>query len=164
MKYSENQALSKIASFCSKAERAEYDIRRKLKDWEIEGEVIVRIISYLKKENFLNEERYCRSFIKDKLRFNKWGETKIKYELKKKQVPSDIIDLCFDELDDNEFNDPLTLLLRNKMKTIKAANDYEKKIKLIRFGLGRGYSIQQIKSCMNKILDHNNDEYFEHFY
>lgn len=164
MKYSESQALSKMAAYCSKAERAEFDIRRKLQKWEIEESVISSIVSRLIKEKFLDEERYCRSFIKDKLHLNKWGKTKITFELKRKQISSSTISSCFDEIDNQEFENSLKKLLITKAKSIKAADGYEKKIKLIRFGLGRGYSFEQIKSCLPEILNSDDNEYPEPYF
>lgn len=164
MKYSENQALSKIAAYCSRGERAESDIRRKLQTWEIESDATENIIQYLIKEKFLSEDRYCRSFIKDKLQFNKWGKTKIIFELKKKQISMSTINSCFDEIDNHEFEGQLNSLLITKAKTIKASNDYEKKIKLTRFALGRGYSFDQIKKSLSNIITRNDEEYTEPFF
>lgn len=161
MKYSETQALPKIAAYCSKAERAESDVRKKLLGWELDEESRERIIARLKKENFLNEERYCRSFIKDKIQFNKWGKVKIVFELKKKRISGSIINSCFEEIENSDFEAPLMKILINKSKSVKAANDYEKWTKLVRFGMGRGYSLDQIKKCLSKILDTNGEDYFE---
>lgn len=160
-KYSENQALIKMAAYCSKAERAESDITRKLSLWELESEVSDRIINRLKKENYLNEERFCRSFIKDKLLFNKWGKTKIVFELKKKRISEQTISTCFEEFESDDFEESLQKVLSSKARTIKAKDDYDKKNKLIRFALGRGYSYDQIQRCLSKILKtHTDDEYY----
>lgn len=163
MKYSETQALPKIAAYCSKAERAESDVRKKLLGWELDEESSERIVSRLKKENFLNEERYCRSFIKDKIQFNKWGKVKIVFELKKKRISGSTISSCFEEIENSDFEAPLMKILVNKAKSVKAADDYEKWTKLVRFGMGRGYSFDQIKRCLSKILDTNGKDYFESF-
>lgn len=161
MKYSETQALPKIAAYCSKAERAESDVRKKLLCWELEEESCERIIARLKKENFLNEERYCRSFIKDKIQFNKWGKVKIAFELKKKRIPEFIINSCFEEIESSDFESPLMRILETKSKSVKASTDYEKWSKLVRFGIGRGYSFDQIKKCLSKILNTDGEDYFE---
>lgn len=153
MKYSESQALSKVASYCSKAERSELDVKLKLQRWELDNTIIQNIILHLKKENFLNEERFCRAFIKDKLRFNRWGRTKIIFELKKKQIPHYIIDSCFSEFDSDQFEEQLFSILRNKAKSVKANNEYEKRNKLIRFALGRGFSIEQTQRVLETILN-----------
>lgn len=162
MKLSEEKALSKIAAYCSKAERSEFDVRRKLTGWQVEDTEINRILGRLKKENFLNEERYCRSFIKDKMRFNKWGRVKITFELKKKHIPESTINSCFEGFGNEEFESPLLNILTTKAKNIKAQNEYEKQAKLIRFALGRGYSLEQIKKCLKK-LDYNDEDYLESF-
>lgn len=163
MKLSENQALPKIAAYCSKAERSEYDVKRKLQNWELESESIKNIISRLKKENFLNEERFCRAFIKDKIQFNKWGKTKIVFELKKKYISESIINNSFDEFNNDEFETPLMKILSTKIKSVKANSDYEKRTKLIRFALGRGYSFEQIQKCLSKLMDSDSETDFEAF-
>lgn len=161
MKYNENQALAKAAAYCSKAERAEHDVRQKLMRWELEDLLVKNIIDRLKKEKFLDEERFCTSFIKDKMRFNKWGKTKIVFELKKKYVSANTIAFCFENIESNDFEDSLLQILLTKNKTVKAETDYDRRNKLIRFALGRGFSYEQINNCLRKILGKSEDESFE---
>ena len=66
------QALSRLAALCSRGEQAESDMRRKLQRWGIDLGETDRIVQRLKEENFLNEERYARAFVRDKARFNGW--------------------------------------------------------------------------------------------
>lgn len=163
MKYSESQALPKIAAYCSKAERAESDVRKKLLGWELDESSSERIINRLRKENFLNEERYCRSFIKDKIQFNKWGKVKIVFELKKKRIPEFIINSCLEEIESSDYEMPLMKILVTKSKSVKANNEYERWTKLVHFGMGRGYSFDQIKKCLSQILNNDGEEYPESF-
>lgn len=159
MKYSEKQALAKIAAYCSKAERSEFDVRRKLQNWEMSNDEILNIIKHLKDEQFLNEERFCEAFIKDKIRFNKWGKSKIVYELKKKQISAQSIDRCFENIDTDMLEDQLQSVLLTKLKSVKANNNYEKRNKLIRFALGRGYQLDQIIKTLSTILTTEEDEF-----
>jgi len=161
---SESRVLSKMADYCSKAERSEFDVRTKLQNSGLDNETIDRIINRLIKENFINNERYCKSFINDKMRINKWGKTKITYELKKKRIPESIIHTCFEDIENPEFEEILLAVLKTKMKTIKAANNYEKRIKLIRFSLSRGYSMELSRKCVSKLLNDSDDEYTESFF
>lgn len=163
MKLSEQQALHKIAAYCSKAERCQSDVRRKLEKWELTPDEISTIIARLLKENFLNEERFTKAFIKDKIEFNKWGKVKISYELRRKYIPESIINECFTDLENNIFESPLLKILSNKIKSVKANNDYEKRIKLTRFALGRGYSYEEVQKCLSKLFNSDSDEYFESF-
>ncbi|NDW17729.1 RecX family transcriptional regulator [Dysgonomonas sp. 216] len=157
----ENQAIAKIAAYCAKAERCRYDVCKKLTTWELSPEVAERIIKYLEKENFLNEERFCQSFIKDKLRFNKWGKNKIVFELRKKQISETLIHASFEELDiEDEFEAPLMALLEKKVRTVKAANEYELRMKLARFAAGRGFGYELVQKCLHKLLKPTDDGSF----
>lgn len=162
MKITEAQALHRIATYCSKAERAEIDVLKKLKNWELENDEIARIIQRLKKENYLNEERFCRSFIKDKMRFNRWGRNKIVFELKKKQVSESVIQTALsDFLEESEesFETYLVQIIETKAKSVKAKDIYDKRNKLLRFALGRGFTMEQSLKCINKLLNTSNDDF-----
>lgn len=159
MKLSEPQALNRIAAYCSRTERCEYDVRKKLTTWELEGDTIKRIIERLKKEKFLDDSRFARSFINDKLKFNKWGRTKIIFELKKRQVSESIYNPILNELSTDEFEQQLMHILSIKVKSVKAKNDYEKKTKLIRFALGRGFPMDSSIKCVDKLLGGDYEEY-----
>jgi len=159
MKLSEPQALNRIAAYCSTTERCEFDVRKKLLGWELTDEVVRRIIERLKKEKFLDDTRFSRSFINDKLRFNKWGKTKIIFELKKRHIPESVYNPILEELSGDEFEQQLMHILSIKVKSVKAKNDYEKKTKLIRFALGRGFSMDLAIKCVNKLMGGDYDEY-----
>ncbi len=159
MKLSEPQALNRIAAYCSRAERCEADVRKKLITYELEDEAIKRIIDRLKKERFVDDARFARSFINDKMRFSKWGKTKIAYELGKKKIPESIYNPLLEELSNDEFEEQLLHILSVKAKTVKAKDDYDKKTKLIRFALSRGFAMDLSIKCVNKLLGGDYEEY-----
>lgn len=159
MKLSEPQALNRIAAYCSRAERCEYDVRKKLVSWELNEEEVKRIIDRLKKERFLDDSRFCRSFVNDKLKFNKWGKTKIIYELRKRRIPETIYSPILSELSGDEFEKQLIHILSIKAKTVKGKNEYDRKTKLIRFALGRGFPMDLAIKCVNKLIGGDYEEY-----
>lgn len=158
MKLSEPIALNRIAAYCSKAERCEWDVRRKLKAWELEGDKIARIVKRLKDECFLSDERFCRSFINDKMRFNKWGKTKIVFELRKRNISSSVYQPILDDFEDESFNEQLESILKIKLKTVKGKDDYDRRNKLIRFALGRGFSMDAVLKMVSKLLKTDCDD------
>lgn len=159
MKLTESKALARIAAYCSKAERCEYDVRKKLIGWELDSAEQNRIIDRLKKEKFLDEKRFCESFVRDKARFNKWGKVKIAFELKKKYISQSLIDSSLAELDDTDLDETLMQILKTKNKSTKAENDYQRRTKLLRFALGRGFSMQQSLKAINSFLGQSEDEF-----
>lgn len=158
MKLSEPQALNRIAAYCSKAERCEFDVRKKLIAWELSDDAAKRIIERLRKERFLSDERFSRSFINDKLKFNKWGKVKIIYELRKRNISESVYSPLLEELSGDEFEKQLVHILSVKVKSVKAKTEYEKKTKLIRFALGRGFSMDLAIKCINKLLGGDYEE------
>ena len=152
MKLTEPQALNRAASYCSRAERCEWDVRKKLAAWEVDDEAANRIVKRLRDERFVSDERFCRSFVNDKLRFNKWGRTKIVYELRKRKISEALYQPILDELSGNEFEEQLMHILSVKIRTVKGKDDYDRKTKLIRFALSRGFAMDMAVKCVNKIM------------
>ena len=148
---SESKALSRMANQCARREYAAFDIETKLQRYNLDKDTIERIIAQLKKEKFIDELRFTRSFIKDKIRFNKWGKKKIEFGLRQKRVPESIVSEAFLDFTDEELNESLHDLLQKKWKTIKGDSDYNRRNKLIRFGLSRGFDMNNIMKCIENI-------------
>ncbi len=70
-----------------------------------------------------------------------------------KHIPKEISDPIFEEIEDDMYMETLLPLLKSKYKSIKAKNDYERSMKLIRFALGRGYSMDVIHKCIDKMKE-----------
>ena len=156
----ESQALYKLAAYCSKAERCEWDVRKKLSSWELAEESSSTIVSRLKQEKFLDEARYAKAFVRDKSRFGKWGVVKIVFELRKKRIPETIIREAMSELKEEDTDSILSELLVRKNNSVKAESDYERRAKLIRFAAGKGYKMDEIVRCVNKMVK-DEDGYLE---
>lgn len=140
-----------MARICSRKEYASFDIILKLRRMELPNPIVDKIIERLKKEKYLDEKRFVRSYIHDKLYFNKWGKKKITLFLKQKQLPRELIEESFSEFPDNSFGESLLPVLEKKWKSVKGRSDYEKRGKLIRYALGRGFSMDEIMACMKKM-------------
>ena len=150
-KISEAKALSRMSNLCARRECCVFDIKTKLVRYNLEPDTIERIIAELKKEKYIDELRFVRSFINDKVRFNKWGKVKIEFALRQKRIPEHIVTEAFLDYSENVLNDSLPELLQAKWKTIKANSEYEKRTKLIRFALSRGFEMSNIIQCLKKL-------------
>ena len=144
----EQEAYLQLATLCAQAEHCEQEMRDKMKRWEIGETVQNRIIDRLVKERYIDNERYARAFVKDKIRYNKWGRRKVQQALWMKRIDNDIQQRVLDEIDEKEYLDVLRPLLKQKRKSTKAANDYELNQKLVRFALGRGFTFDIIRQCL----------------
>lgn len=154
----EQEAYLQLATLCAQAEHCEQEMRDKMKRWEIDETAQNRIINRLVKERYIDNERYARAFVKDKIRYNKWGMRKVQQALWMKRIDNDIQQRVLDEIDDKEYLDVLRPLLKQKRKSTKAANDYELNQKLVRFALGRGFTFDIIRQCLEVDEEMDNDD------
>jgi regulatory protein len=138
-----------LAALCAQAEHCQQEMRDKMRRWELDESVQNRIIDRLIKERYVDDERYARAFVKDKIRYNKWGRRKVQQALWQKRIDADIQQRVLDEIDEKEYLDVLRPLLKQKRKSIRAANDYELNQKLARFALSRGFTFDLIRQCMD---------------
>lgn len=145
----ENEALSRVAFYCSAAEHCRSEVDDKLKKWGLEADVIERILARLEAEKYIDTERYCRAFVDDKLRFSKWGKVKIAQALYFKKIPSETASKYLGDIDEEEYLAILSHLLVSKRRTIRAKDDYDLKAKLIRFAMSRGFEMKYIICCVN---------------
>ena len=145
----EQEAYMQLAALCAQAEHCQQEMRDKMRRWELDESVQNRIIDRLIKERYVDDERYARAFVKDKIRYNKWGRRKVQQALWQKRIDADIQQRVLDEIDEKEYLDVLRPLLKQKRKSIRAANDYELNQKLARFALSRGFTFDLIRQCMD---------------
>ncbi len=145
----EQEAYLTLAALCAQAEHCQYEMLEKMRRWEVPETVQARVMAKLIKERYVDDERYAQAFVKDKIRYNKWGRRKVEQGLWQKRIDEDIRKRVLDEVDDNEYLDVLRPLLKQKRKTIKAKNDYELNQKLMRFAMGRGFTFNLIRQCLD---------------
>lgn len=146
---SDEDALKRVASYCSTAEHCRAEVSEKLQRWGIAYKTINQILEKLESEKYIDEERYCKAFINDKFRFSKWGKVKIAQELYMKKIPSDMAWRFLNGVDEDEYLAILKSLLSSKKKSIHAKDDYELNGKLVRFAMSRGFELKDIKRCID---------------
>lgn len=146
---SEQEAYLRLAALCAQAEHCQQEMRDKMKRWNIDETVQNRIIDRLVKERYIDDERYARAFVKDKIRYNKWGRRKVQQALWQKRINDDIQQCVLDEIDEKEYLDVLRPLLKQKRSSIKADSDHELNQKLVRFALSRGFTFDIIRQCLD---------------
>ena len=145
------QIIAKLSASCARAEHCLDDMRRKMERWQVENDVQEEVLQYLVTEKYIDESSYARVFINDKIKYNRWGRKKVEQALFYKHIPREVYEPLLDDIVDNDYEEILLPLLRTKEKNIKYANDYEKRMKLIRFAMGRGFSYEQAVHCLENL-------------
>lgn len=146
------EALSKIRSICSRQEQCRQDILFRLSKWDVSEPDSEQILETLEQEGFIDNLRYAGSFANDKFKFNRWGKIKIRWMMRQKQIPEDIIEKAISLIDEDEYLSILTSELRKKMKSLKSQDKYNQKEKLIQFATQRGFEYEIIYKVINKLI------------
>lgn len=155
----EDKARQSLASLCARSEHCSGEMDEKMRKWGLPEDARRRVINYLKEHQFIDDERYCRAFVNDKIKYNGWGRRKIEQALWAKQIASDISSPILDEVPDADYLDVLRPLLKTKWPTINAKSDYERSMKLIKFAMGRGFELHLIRQCIDEAADFDFEEH-----
>lgn len=147
----EEQALQKLAALCSQSEHCTLEMKEKMTRWGIDEDAQQRVVEYLVANRYVDDRRYARSFVNDKLKYNKWGPRKIEQSLWMKHIDESILREALDDVENEEYISVLRPLLTSKRKTTKAETDYEMNQKLLRFAIGRGFTFEQVKEVIDDV-------------
>lgn len=132
-------ALDKMAKYCAYQERCVKDVRDKLKTFDLPEEEKTKILDYLIENRFVNDERFAKAFVRGKVNQSGWGLNKIRFHLIQKGIAKEIINEALGQTDEEVYRQRLIDILKAKSKTLKAANDYEKKRKLAAYAMQKGF-------------------------
>ena len=145
----EKEALLRLTTLCSQAEHCSGEMEDKMRKWGMAPDAQARVMEYLTKNKFVDDERYARAFALDKIRYNKWGRRKVEQALWAKRIDEPTRQLVLGEIADDEYLAVLRPLLNSRGRSIKAADRYELNRKLVRFALGRGFDYALIRRCID---------------
>lgn len=145
----EQEAFLRLATLCAQAEHCEYEMLEKMRRWQLPDEAQARVMQRLVSERYVDNNRYALAFARDKVKYNKWGRRKVEQALWQKRIADDIRQQVLDDISDRDYVAVLRPLLQQKRRSVKARNDYELRMKLIQFALGRGFTMDVIRQCIN---------------
>ena len=146
------EAKEKAMQWCSRREYCRKEMFEKMVSWGCIPTEAQEIVDFLVKHKFVDDHRYTEAYVKDKLRFNKWGKLKITYMLRTQGIDASIIHQMLSVVDSDECEQILLNELSKKYKTIRSSNTFEVKGKLFRFATSRGFEPDMINKIIQKVL------------
>ena len=150
--YTVDEALAKLMNYCAYRDRSQKEVEDKLDQMRMIPEAKEKIIIKLMQDDFLNEERFARSFARGKFRIKKWGKVKIKMELRKKAISEPIIKLGLSEIDLKSYNATLYELAEKRTDKTLETNSYRKKQKVADYLMRRGFETHLVFECLNDLI------------
>lgn len=149
--YTIAEIKEKMAHYCAYQDRCHWEVEQKLKEFFLIPEAKDEVILMLMQHNFLNEERFAHSFVRGKFNQKQWGRLKITQELKKRNIGTRLIEEALKQIDNQDYLNALIDLMEKKANRITYKNEYDKRTKLTRYLMQKGYEYELIKECLNDI-------------
>lgn len=151
--YTVKEAALKLMQFCAYRDRSQKEVEEKLIEMRMIPAAREKIIIQLMQENFLNEERFARSFARGKFRIKKWGRNKIKQELKAREISTPLIRIALTEINEADYFNTLRELAEKKLILINEKDPFKKRNKLSNYLLQKGFEttlVYEVTSDMIK--------------
>jgi regulatory protein len=144
------RCLSRLQKLCSKAEYCRADVYRKaLKDLEGDAEAAGKVVEQLVADKYVDDARYASAFAREKAGLQGWGPVKIRFQLRAKGVSDQVIAAALEEVEPDRAADKLERLLAAKARTLQGDSQF--RLKLIKFGLSRGYEYEAVEEALKKL-------------
>ncbi|WP_242203796.1 regulatory protein RecX [Aestuariivivens insulae] len=146
------EATKKLEHYCAYQERCHKEVRQKLIDMGMIPEAIDVILVHLIEQNFLNEERYAKTYVQGKFSIKNWGKRRLVLELKQKDISKRNIDIAINEIDDGTYLETFNNLAEKHAITIKETNVLKKKKKLADYLIYRGWESHLVYEKVNELI------------
>ena len=147
--YTPKESKVKIAKFCAYQARCHQEVRDKLYAYGLLPNDVEEIIYELIQNDFINEERFAKAFVRGKFNYKKWGRIKIAQELKKRKISKYCINKGLGEISEEKYKVVLTEILDKKSKQFSSLKEYQKNYKAVQFAMGKGYESTIAWSIIN---------------
>lgn len=151
--YTLAEAKKKLEHYCAYQERCHLEVRKKLQKMHMIPDAIDAVIVHLLEHNFLNEERFAKTYVRGKFKMKKWGRRRLVQELKQKDISKYNINLALGMIGDDEYIETFNALAEKRLKSIRETNVLKKKKKLADYLLYRGWEPHLVYDKVNELIE-----------
>lgn len=150
MEAREQKVLARLQHLCARAEYCTGDIRRKaLTALEGDADAADRVVASLLEDRFVDDARYAAAYVREKSNLQGWGPIKIRFQLRGKRISEEVITEALKEMDPAPAQARLERLAAEKGRSLQG--DPQRRLKLIKFLLSRGYDYAAVAPVVEKL-------------
>ncbi len=151
--FSIEEIKRKLERYCVYQDRCHKEIETKLKEFVLIEEAKNQIVLHLLEHNFLNEERFSKSFARGKFKIKNWGKQRIIRELKFRDISEYNIKTALKEIDEQEYLSIIYKITDKRNLLINESDFYKRKKKLTDFLIRKGYEFELIFETVKNVLE-----------
>ncbi|MFT5761285.1 MAG: regulatory protein [Polaribacter sp.] len=151
--FSIEEIKRKLERYCVYQDRCHKEVETKLKEFILIEEAKNQIILHLMEHDFVNEERFCKSFARGKFKIKNWGKQRIIRELKFRDISEYNIKTALKEIDEDDYLTTIDKIAVKRNSFINESDFYKRKKKLTDFLIRKGYEFDLIFSTVKNVLE-----------
>jgi len=142
----------KLKQYCSYQDRCHSEVESKLSKFNLISQAKDQILFNLINEDYLNETRFCKSFVRGKFKIKNWGKRRIIQELKSRKISEFNIKKGLSEINEFDYQEKFENLFNKKLSSLENLNSIDKKKKIFSYLQYRGWETNLIYEKINQIL------------
>lgn len=147
------QAQVRLEDLCAKAERCTWELRQKLRLWQIAPSEAEAIIDRMTRTRFVDDSRFAHSVVHDKVSFERRGRLYLRRYLAARHIPSATIADALAEIDEDVYQKNLVHVLQARLRSKpELAETFEGRTKVYRYGVARGYEPALVSEVLKALL------------
>lgn len=150
--YTVDEITQKLEYFCAYQDRCHKEVEQKMREFSLIPAAKELILLHLMQHDFLNEERFSKSFARGKFSIKKWGKQRIVRELKFREISNYNIKTALKEIGEDDYLVTITTLAKRRNEQITASDFYKRKKKLTDFLIRKGYEYDLIYKIVAEVL------------
>jgi regulatory protein len=151
--FSIEEIKRKLERYCAYQDRCHKEIETKLREFILIEEAKNQIILHLLEHDFLNEERFSKSFARGRFRIKNWGKQRIIRELKFREISDYNIKTALKEIDEDDYLTTIDEITTKRNSIINESDFYKRKKKLTDFLIRKGYEYDLIFLTVKNVLE-----------
>ena len=154
--YTLEEAKRSLERYCVYQERCHKELEKKLREMRMIPEACDLILLHLMEHDFLNEERFARSFARGKFRIKQWGRRRIEIELKQRDISTYNIKAALSEISAEEYETVFAEVSRKKFQSVNEPNVLKKRKKVADYLLRKGFESNKVYEVLRELEKENN--------
>ena len=149
--YTFEEIKHKLEYYCSYQDRCHKEVEQKLNSFTLITALKEKVIVHLIENNFINEERFAKSFVRGKHNYKGWGKNRIVNELKFRNISSRIIETALKEIPEATYLENFHQLAEKHWNNITERKGPKKNKKFVDFLLRKGYETSLIYEKLKEL-------------
>lgn len=150
--FSIEEIKKKLEYYCVYQERCHKEVEQKMASFNLIPQARELLLLHLLENDFLNEERFAKSFARGKFNQKHWGKKRIVRELEQRNISAYNIKSALQEINENDYVEKIMIIAKKRNEILTERNLLKRKKKLFDFLYRKGYETDLIYETISKVI------------